>query len=235
MATHPALADVERDEVVVVMIEAANLLPHNHRQKLVLLLSAMRHYAEALRENGYIVDYIRAESFLDGLKQHVSRHQPERLITMAVGSYDERQFQHSLPDLLGISVDVLPNTQFLTGQFNPIPDPEEGKRYVMERFYRKMRVHFDLLMDGDDPAGGKWNYDHDNRKKLPKTIRPPADIRFEPDGITQAVMADVVEVDPAVGSVDSFAYAVTRLIGYDGFQTQWEHVAKQDTESDTLL
>ena len=50
----------------------------------------------------------------------------------------------------------------------------EGRKQLrMEFFYREMRRDSGLLMDGDDPAGGQWNFDHDNRKALPKDVMPP--------------------------------------------------------------
>ena len=73
-----------------------------------------------------------------------------------------------------------------------------------------MRRRYGLLMDGDRPEGGKWNYDPENRKPLPRQVTPPAAPRFEPDAITAEVMALVAERFPNhFGSVDGFALPVT--------------------------
>lgn len=216
LTDHPALAQAEeqigRDGIRIVLIESrARLqkLPYQ-RKKLVLLLSAMRHYAATLRDAGYNVDYVTAETFSAGLAQHVADQAPEKLYTMAASSYRGRSFQHTLQQQLGLPVEILPNTQFLVGRFNPIPDPEPDRRYVMEYFYRDMRRHFDVLMDGDDPVGGEWNYDKQNREALPPNNEPPAAPFFAPDEITQQVMDEVAAQENGVGEVDDFGYAVTR-------------------------
>jgi deoxyribodipyrimidine photolyase-related protein len=191
---HPAInAAGNPSEFRVLLIESEAAL---HRRpyglpKLALLLSAMRHHAGDLEHRGYQVDYVRSPSFLDGLRRHVAEHDPVRLITMAASSHRGRAFQNRLDDLLGRPVEVLPNTQFLTGRLNPIPNPEPDRRYVMENFYRAMRRHFNVLMDGDQPAGGRWNFDADNRKTLPKVISLPDDAKFEPDEITRGVLAEL--------------------------------------------
>lgn len=182
------------------------------RKKLVLLFSAMRHYAERLRGQGYSVDYVEAASAGAGLVVHVRRHGSARLITMAAAEYGGRIFQQErLADLLGIEVTVLPNTQFLVGRHDPFADRPAGKRTVMENFYREMRRHFDLLMEPDgEPTGGKWNFDHENRKPYPKKgLETPPSIGFEPDEVTRSVMDRVAEIGGALGSVERFELAVT--------------------------
>ncbi len=211
MAEHPALPPAD-ESATVLLIESrqrCQKLPYQ-RKRLVLLLSAMRHYAESLRQHGYAVDYVQADSFMDGWRDHLSRHNPDRLVTMAASSYNGRQFQKSLGSRLGMPVEVVSNTQFLVGRYNPIPDPEPEKRYVMENFYRKMRVHFNLLMNGDSPTGERWNFDRENRKRLPEADQPPEPLNFSPDGVTRQVMAEVAELPRGTGSVDGFGYAVTQ-------------------------
>jgi deoxyribodipyrimidine photolyase-related protein len=81
----------------------------------------------------------------------------------------------------------------------------------MEFFYREMRRASGLLMEGDEPAGGQWNFDHDNRKALPKDVKPPKRLRFEPDAITREVMAMVAQRFPDhFGDLEPFGWAVTR-------------------------
>jgi deoxyribodipyrimidine photolyase-related protein len=208
LENHPALAASEQGACIV-LVESHRRsvkLPYQ-RKKLVLMFSAMRHYAEHLRSRGYCVDYRQAETFSKALREHIHEHQPTRLVTMASASYNGRCFQDGLPAHLGLPVEILPNTQFLSGQFNPLP--QAGKRVVMENFYRQMRHHFDLLMEpGNQPSGGVWNYDPQNRQPLPKGLRPPAVPAFAPDSLTRQVM-DEVERLPGLGSAQGFELAVT--------------------------
>ncbi|NDJ60940.1 MAG: cryptochrome/photolyase family protein [Chloroflexi bacterium] len=213
---HPALqwaeAHTAREQIRVVLIESRGRLQQlsYHRKKLVLLLSALRHYAETLRARGYVVDYVSAETFVDGLQQHVSAQQPDQLVTMAASEYATRELQSSLADRLQLPVQIVANTQFLVERHNPIPEPEPGKRYVMESFYRDMRRHYAILVTDDkQPVGGAWNFDKDNRQKLPKDAAPPPRISFTPDDITRQVLSEIAAVRHGVGSLDGFDLAVT--------------------------
>ncbi|MFZ1396060.1 MAG: cryptochrome/photolyase family protein [Candidatus Promineifilaceae bacterium] len=214
---HPALqvaeAEVGRENVRVLLVQSAartGKLPY-HRRKLVLLFSAMRHYAEALRARGYEVDYVKAPTFAAGLRQFVAAHQPERLFTMMASEWNGRSFQQNqLAQIVGIPVTLLPNTQFLVGQFDPYPNHSPDKNVIMEYFYREMRRHFGVLLDDGQPVGGDWNYDKENRKSLPKKIDLPDVPRFEPDGITQEVIDEVAAAGHGVGSLAGFDLAVTR-------------------------
>lgn len=215
---HPVLFEAEkycpRQKMRVVMIESDTRIRHlpYHRQKLTLLFSAMRHFAESLRERGFQVDYLRARNYATGLLQHFETHQPEQLLTMAGSEYTSRKFQlEKLPALFTGELTVLANTQFLTGQFDPYPKPETGKRYVMENFYREMRRHFGVLLEKDStPIGGKWNYDEMNREPLPKGMKLPEPLAFEPDQITRQVMREIEEAGQGVGSAEGFNWAVTQ-------------------------
>ena len=216
LEAHPAVAAAAAahgvETVCVVMVEsrrAARRLPY-HRKKLTLLFAAMRHYAERLRAAGYAVDYRKAETFEQGLQAHAAEFGPKHLYTMAASSYRGRRFQHQLAEALRLPVAVLPNTQFLTGLYDPYPHAVPGKRYVMENFYRDMRRHFGLLLDGEgEPAGGQWNFDKENRKPLPRGLIPPELPRFAPDDITAEVMQELEDVDEGYGEVDGFDLAVT--------------------------
>ena len=84
----------------------------------------------------------------------------------------------------------------------------EGRRELrMEFFYREMRRRTGLLMDGDKPAGGRWNFDPENRKKLPKGVRPPTRLRTPPNATTRAVIDRVsAGFDDHFGSVEAFGW-----------------------------
>ena len=110
----------------------------------------------------------------------------------------------------GVPVEIREDTRFLC----PLPRFRAwaaGRRqYRMEFFYREMRRETGLLMEGDDPVGGKWNFDAENRAALPKGLVPPAPRRFVPDEITRAVMTLVAgRFGGHFGDVDGFAWPVT--------------------------
>ena len=215
---HPAIEAAEtnhgRGSVRIVMVESRRRVRRlaYHRKKLVLIYSAMRHYAHRLQTEGYVVDYQQTETFLEGLKAHEVAHGSAHLYTMAASTYGGRRFQEArLADALDLPVTVLANTQFLSEKYSPFPDPIPGKRYVMEHFYRAMRRHFRLLIDeAGEPVGGQWNYDKLNRKRLPKGLTLPEIPRFPPDEITLKVMKEIEDSGEGFGKLTGFDLAVTR-------------------------
>ncbi len=215
LENHPALQMAEdsshKDDIHVLFIEsrAKQKSRTYHPKKLVLLLSAMRHYAQKLKSLGWHVDYRQADSFRAGLQQHLELHRPKSIVAMKAASYRGRQFQQDLADSKAIPLSLIPNKQFLTERYNPIPDPIPGKQYRMETFYRKMRRHFGILMEGNQPKGERWNYDRENRKRLPKELIIPDVPLFPPDGITRQVIDEVTRMETGWGSIDGFGYAVS--------------------------
>jgi deoxyribodipyrimidine photolyase-related protein len=216
LSAHPALdyakTHTHTENIRVLMIESreqAARLPYQ-RKKLVLLFSAMRHYAARLREAGIQVDYQQSTTVGAGLRAHLSGFQPDLLVTMLAPTYAGRRFQRDLEHHFQIKIALLPNTMFLVESFNPYPNPQPGKRYVMENFYREMRRHHRILLDdADQPIGGAWNFDKENRKPLPRSLVPPEPLSFPPDALTQAVMREVEALDSHVGTPEGFALAVT--------------------------
>lgn len=213
LSDHPALAGGP-GSTRVLMVESRARSRHRpyHRKKLVLLLSAMRHFAVELRSRGFTVDYIESPDHATALRDRIRRHKPDRVLTMAGSEYSLRRFQSDkLPSLSRAPVTILPNTQFLSEIEDSESDRKSDKRLVMENFYRGMRRRFGILMEPDgQPVGGRWNFDADNRRPLPRGKVPPAPIAFKADAITVEVMRKVEAMEHAVGSSSGFDLAVTR-------------------------
>jgi deoxyribodipyrimidine photolyase-related protein len=100
-----------------------------------------------------------------------------------------------------------------------------GKQALrMEFFYREMRRLHGILMAGDAPEGGKWNFDAENRKQLPKGFVPPAPRRFAPDAQTQEVIALTgARFGGHCGSLEGFDFPVTAAQARAGFQDFIDH------------
>ena len=213
-----ALRDIDPAQDIVVMIEAADEalnVPH-HKQKIALVLSAMRHFARALEARGVAVDYIRlddpanTQSFAGEVARAVARHRPERIIATHPGEWRVLQDMQAWEKSLGLPVEIRPDHRFICDLPRFRAWAKGRKQYRMEFFYREMRRATGLLMEGDEPAGGAWNYDAENRAALPKGVTPPAPPRFAPDEITRDVMALVAARFGAhFGSGEGFAWPVT--------------------------
>jgi deoxyribodipyrimidine photolyase-related protein len=214
-----SLADLDIDRDTVLMVEVADETRYvqHHPKKIALILSAMRHFAERLRAEGVAVDYVRLDqpgnsgSFLGELVRAVARHKPDRIVVTEPGEWRVLADMLSWQEATGTPVELREDTRFLcsTARFR---DHASGRKQLrMEFFYREMRRATGLLMEGDQPAGGAWNFDAENRKKLPKSVKPPPAFRIEPDAITRGVL-DLVRARFAdhFGQLDGFCFAVTR-------------------------
>lgn len=225
MPRHPLLDPARRSECVVLLIESTGRMRQRpyHKQKVVLLLSAMRHYAAALAEAGWRVDYREAESFTEGLRAHLRDYPSGKLRTMEAAEWGARQAQHSLERRLGLPVEIVRNGHFLCEEFAPEEAP--GKKLVLEYFYRAMRKRFGVLLEKDGtPAGGAWNFDRENRKPYDGKRQPRAPRSFPPDEITRAAMEKVEREAPDnLGSTDGFAMPVTRAQALEALEDFLAH------------
>jgi deoxyribodipyrimidine photolyase-related protein len=187
---NPAL--VGADRVLLVQSLGAMGAKRFHRQKLHLILVAMRRFAEALGDRGLSVDYVRAESLADGLAEHIREHDPARVRLLAPKSASGRRRLERLT-----RVELVPGTLFLTAETDFEAWAQGRRRLVMEDFYRWQRARLDVLMDGDTPCGGRWNYDAENRQPAPRDPAPPRPYRPREDALDAAVRAelDALELD----------------------------------------
>ena len=212
-----ALHDLAPGDVVLmaeVMAECTYV--KHHPKKIVLVLSAMRHFAEALRGRGVQVEYTRLDdpanthTLRGELLRAIATHRPDRVVATECGEWRLEQDMRGWQDATGLEVEIRDDTRFLCRRqdFRAWAAARKGLR--MEFFYRDMRVRHALLMDDGAPAGGQWNYDPENRKPLPKTVQPPSVRGFPPDAITRDVMTLVAERFPDhFGDVDGFDMPVT--------------------------
>ena len=214
----PALARARHDQAVVLMIESVGEARRtwSHKQRIALFLSAMRHHAEALRAEGWQLDYrpLSADhgSLGVGLEAAIAHHGTQRVIAVEPGEWRVQQMIEQSCRRAGVELCWMADTHFYCSR-DEFRRWAEGRRtLVMEFFYRAVRRRFDILMDGEQPAGGAWNFDKENRGSFgragPGTV--PARSRFTPDAITRAVIDEVAQRFPDhPGSLESFAWPVT--------------------------
>jgi len=181
-----------------------------HKKKLIYMWSAQRHFAGECQTNGFNTEYLKGDESTEKLLETCLSEQRE--ITLHYMEPAEWELRDRLSDLQrksSFKIIKHSNTFFMS-------DPQEWKKkiadgYVMEYFYREMRKRTGYLMNGNQPEGGEWNYDKENRKKLPKGKKPPAILTFKPDDITKDVIEQVNQKFPDhFGGSDDFNYAVTR-------------------------
>ncbi|MCB1219075.1 MAG: cryptochrome/photolyase family protein [Planctomycetales bacterium] len=215
----PSLSSVDRQRDVVLLcevIEEATYVRH-HRKKIAFIFSAMRHFADELRAEGYRVDYIRLDdpansgSLGGELRRAIKRHGPGRVELTQPGEYRVLQEMLQWQRELGLPVEILADSRFVCS-LDEFADWASGRKQLrMEFFYREMRRKLGILMDGGQPLGGRWNFDSENRRPPASGLLIPQPHMVEPDDITREVLALVASRFPDnFGDLEPFHFAVTR-------------------------
>ncbi len=194
-----ALESASPDDVIVMaeVADEASYVPH-HPKKIAFIFAAMRKFAQTLREAGWKVVYTKLDDPKDAgsipgeLLRQAEAHSATEVLATEPGEWRLISALEDLP----IPVTILPDTRFIASH-REFEDWADGRKQLrMEYFYREMRRKTGLLMDGDKPVEGKWNFDHDNRKPAADGLDIAGPLRFEPDGTTQEVLNLVAEKFP---------------------------------------
>lgn len=206
-------ADPARDVIVMAEVMAEGTYVPHHPQKIVLILSAMRHFARKLQQAGWRVAYSRlddpdnSQSISGELIRRAAECGSSEVIATAPGDWRLRQALAETPLLLT----QRPDDRFICSE-TEFADWAKGRKALrMEFFYREMRRKTGFLMNGAEPAGGQWNFDYDNRKPAKADLFRPRPPRFDADDITTQILTLVEARFPAhFGKSRPFGWAVTR-------------------------
>ena len=192
----------------------------SHKARIVVFLSAMRHFAEDLRARGVTVHYRRMEdsSNLGSLRAELcsaaSRLCPQALIAVEPGEWRVKEMLQDAARDVGLNLQICADHHFICPREEFEEHAKRHRQLRMEFFYREMRRKTGVLMEGGEPVGGEWNYDSENRgsfgKEGPGATPEPA--AFFPDAITQEVIRMVEEWFPEhPGSLAQFDWPVTAV------------------------
>ena len=192
-------ADPSRD--VIWMAEVADEACHvwSHQSRIALFLSAMRHFAADRRVDGWRVDYrelpaAAGDDYLPTLEaalaRAIERWAPERVIWVCPGEFRLREGLAAVVSEAGVPLEARGDRHFLVDDAW-FADWAAGRKTLrLEHFYRAQRRRFAVLMDGDEPVGGTFNFDAANRQSFdargPGLMPEPA--RFPPDRVTREVI-----------------------------------------------
>ena len=213
-----SLADLDAAHDIVLMAEVRDECTYvrHHVQKITLVLSAMRHFAAELRARGVHVEYVTLDdpanthSLRGEMARAVERFRATRVVVVEAGEWRLAEDMRHWHEVAGVEVDIRDDLRFFQRPRDFFAWARGRGQLRMEFFYRDMRRQTGLLMDGDAPAGGKWNYDPENRKPLPRHLGVPDASRFTPDAITREVMALVAHAFPGhFGELEAFGWPVT--------------------------
>lgn len=211
----PALRDSSPDTDTLVFAEVAEettYVRHN-KHKIAFLFTAMRKFADQARQKGYSVCYFTIDqqipTLLEALKNALASQPTFNTVQLCEpGEYRLTREIQTWSEQLGLPCVVQEDSRFLCSHADFKAWADRQKTFRMEYFYRGMRKRLGILMDGDKPEGGQWNYDADNRSGWRNKDAVPERIQFARDDVTQTVI-EVVEAhfNHHPGDLSQFYYA----------------------------
>ena len=239
--------DPAHDAVLMIEARAEGTVVWNHKARIALFLSAMRHHRDTLRARGLRVVYSDlaksgTRPLAGVLADSIRETGAGRVIVCEPGAYRLLAGLQDACATAGVALEVRPDRHFLISGEEFRQWAGNRKTLLMETFYRFMRKRTGVLMNGAAPEGDTWNFDKDNRRGFAKSgpglIPPPA--QFAPDALTAEVIAEVEQrFADHPGSLAHFAWAVTRKQALTALQTfietrlasfgQWQDAMWTDT------
>jgi deoxyribodipyrimidine photolyase-related protein len=219
-ADSAAFDEFDSKQDFVWMAEVAEESTHvwTHKARIVIFLSAMRHFRDSLMKRKVSVHYRQLDdrgnkgTFDAELEAAVKKLKPARLILVEPGEWRVRECFRKTAKRLNVELELRHDRHFLSTPDEFAEHAKGRKQLRLEYFYRELRRKHDILMDHGKPEGGKWNYDADNRGSFGKKGpgRTPAPRRFRPDKTTKEVIALVERKFPThPGKLDHFDWPVT--------------------------
>lgn len=173
--------------------EEATYVRH-HKKKIAYIFSAMRHFAKELKKLGWTVKYTEYEDGENSSSLHkevgraINNTGAKKVIVTEPGEWRLREDMETWQDRLKVPVEIIEDTRFICSHKEFQGWASGRKQLRMEYFYREMRKKTGLLMDGNNPVGGKWNYDSDNRKPAGDDLFIPEAFTRMPDETTKSVL-----------------------------------------------
>lgn len=216
---HPWLQVVD-DSVLYVLMELRSETDYatHHIQKVVGIFAAMRTFAEAIKAQGHHVRYIpineptNQQRFDENCRQLLLQHQCTHFAYQQPDEYRVDEHLKAFAQSLSIAHSVADTHHFYTTR-TELGQLFAGKKtFLMETFYRHMRIKHHLMVDADNkPWQGQWNFDADNRKKLPAGHRPVAPLMFTNDVSTLCNELNIAKIT-TIGTIhpERFIWPISR-------------------------
>jgi deoxyribodipyrimidine photolyase-related protein len=211
------------------MAEVAEESTHvwSSKPRTAMFLAAMRHFGLALQAAGRTLHYTRLEatenrgSLAAQLQADIERLRPARLVMTAPGDWRVLQAIKAVAQRRELPLEIREDRHFFVSVREFAAHAKARKSLRMEYFYREQRQRHQVLIQGDKPVGGQWNFDADNREAFgvagPGAVPPRAS--FAPDAITEDVIALVnARFAAHPGRLDHFAWPVTRAQALQSLQ-----------------
>jgi deoxyribodipyrimidine photolyase-related protein len=208
----------ENDAILLMEVAEEATQITSHKQRTLLFLAAMRHFALDLADRGYRVQYVtlddknNRQSFAAEIERNVNKLRPKQLVCMHPGDWRVLRIVEDVAAKLDVDLDIKEDEHFLVSRDDFHGWMQGRKTTLLEHFYRWQRREQRVLLTKDgDPIGGEWNYDKENRSAFKSQPDPPKPYAPQMDGLTRATAKLVEKSFPdAPGSLDDFRWPVTR-------------------------
>ena len=205
-------ANKSKDIIIMAEVDAEAEYVKHHPKKIAFIFSAMRHFADTLKASGWKVLYSKIDdpqnshNIIGEILRYAEKVEANEVFVTKPGEWRLIELLENTP----LKVSIIEDDRFIASHAEFENWAHDKKALRMEFFYREMRRKTGLLMDGDKPTGGKWNFDQENRKSPPKEIITTEPTIFKHDEITKDVLALVNErYSSHFGEIYPFDYAVT--------------------------
>jgi deoxyribodipyrimidine photolyase-related protein len=226
-----ATLDPDRDRVFMAEVREESTHVFSHKARIVLFLSAMRHFRDSLLGRGIPVSYLALDThahpdFATALAAEIRANPPREVVMLQAGDMRLQSSIEAAVATANLTLQIHADPHFLCDG-ETFSDWLSGRKQPrLEHFYRFMRKRTGILMEDGQPQGGKWNFDTDNRKTFDQRGPPwsPPALSFDPDTTTREVI-DLVEREFAdhPGDLDTFDWPVTPAEAHDLLQDFTEH------------
>ena len=214
-----SLENCNKSKDIILMCELNEYVTNvkHHKKKIAFWFSAMRHFCEDLKEMKYNVNYVKIDdknnsgSLLSEVKKLLHNGDISNIVVTSPSEYDLMQEIIKLKDDIDIPLEIKDDNRFLCTPEYFEKWSSDKKNLRMEFFYREMRKKHSILMDGNEPIGGKWNFDSENRKPPKEGLDIPKPYLVHRDNITNEVIKTVEDLFANhFGDMEPFNFAVTR-------------------------
>jgi deoxyribodipyrimidine photolyase-related protein len=228
--------DPKKDCIWMAEVKQESCHVPSSKQRITLFLSAMRHFAKELRARSWPLDYIELNDPLNTanlggeLKRAIRKHQPDKLIMTAPGDWRVLKEIQAAATSCSLALEIREDRHFFSTVRDFAEHARGRKQLRLEYWYRELREKTGILMQGDKPVGGQWNFDQENRgafgKDGPGLLPKP--LRFKPDAITSEVIEMVNTVfrdhpGSVTASAEGFGWPVNRKQGLQALDDFIQH------------
>ena len=198
----------------------------HHKLKILLFLSSMRSYADNLKNNNFKITYSKidnSDSKVDYIAKIQKILKKNKINEISFFEIEDKPFEKKILNFIKknkIKLNIIKTPMFLNSREDFKKYLSKSKKPFMAVFYKETRKKMNILMNGEDPVGGKWSFDEDNRKKLPKGTRIPKFPKKNETSHTKNLKEIVEKIFPKhPGSTNNFWFAtefkdVIRLLDF---------------------